>query len=380
MNSEKLKKLNDVADIIIKNEKADPIDFELLLQMLKKMIYTKRIKKPRHRVELLLSREETLKSVLNFYKSIDNEYYSDALDFLIQLKRNKTLHLFFDGKDKLSDIEQTVLKTGGRNEYEHILNQEDIYVPMRLEEKKEEENINNRKTDVIGDIIRIVHEIAHHFDRSKVKGIFSIEADINKIDFQRKNEVWQIINKENKLQNIFTETTSITFENLYMQYLMEMPDCSKSTISFWAIDRFNDCLINAHKCYDALIIAKMKKENKTIRNENLVLLAQEYGLSVKMIEQRLEEIIRLNGDINSLKKYAIGGLLAPTIIYQYQNNGVDVLKDYIEAVKNNSLDDIFKVLNIQKNEAGISILVENMKKHIEPYCLFSEEKSPILEI
>ena len=70
MDEETLNKLNIIADRIILNESKSPLDSELLLNMLKKMITARLINKPNNGVEVLLSREEILKRVLNFYKSI----------------------------------------------------------------------------------------------------------------------------------------------------------------------------------------------------------------------------------------------------------------------------------------------------------------------
>ena len=379
MDEETLNKLNIIADRIILNESKSPLDSELLLNMLKKMITARLINKPNNGVEVLLSREEILKRVLNFYKSIDTEYYSEALDFLLQLKKNKSLEIFFGKKD---GFKQYPVTSSGRYNYDYIFDNAKIYIYPRPNEKNNKIKTQNKNTDFIQNSVTIVHEIAHSFDINQTDGVLSEVITDDQIQISKSKKFKGIINKieENKkVRNIFSETTAVTFEKLYTQYLMEMTDYPKSNISSIAIERFNTSLYNADECYDNLRIAKIKKEKGRICNDDINLLMEEYNESRETIEKRIKRIIRQNGQINEMKKYAIAGLFAPTIASHYQANGVKVLKQYIEAVKNNSIDQIFDLLGIRKNENGIDTLFINMKKQIEPYCFYPNKKITILE-
>ena len=382
MEKERLDKLNRIASRIILEEEKYPLDFELQLNMFKKMITTNPINDSNNGIELLLSREEVLKRVLKFYKTVDIEYYSVALDFLLQLKKNKSLEIFFCRKGNLSRLEQSSVERKGYHMHDYIFDETEIYIPTRLNEKRKEMEIYNKNTDIINDSITIVHEIAHALDVNKIEGLFSILADINEnpeFIAKKHEEIGKKVSANNRARNIFAETTAITFEKLYMQYLMENTNYPKSNISNIAVRRFNNSLYNADECYDNLRIAKIKKENGAIRNDDIILLMEEYGESREKIEKRIERIIREKGQINEAKKYAIAGLFAPTIVFQYQTNGANVLKQYIAAVKNNSVDQIFNLLQIPKNQEGINTLFVNMQKQIEPYRFFSNERNSVLE-
>ena len=382
MEKEMLDKLNNIAGRIILEEEKYPLDFELQLNMFKKMITTNTIKDSNNGIELLLSREEVLKRVLEFYRTVDIEYYSVALDFLLQLKRNKSLEIFFCRKDSLSRLEQISVERKGYYTYDYIFDETEIFVPTRLNEKREEMGIYNKNTDIINDSIVIVHEIAHVLDQNKIEGLFSILADINEKPesiAKKYEEIGKMVRANNKARDVFVETTAITFEKLYMQYLMENTNYPKSNISSIAVRRFNNSLYDADECYDNLRIAKIKKENGEIRNDDIILLMEEYGESKEKIERRIERIVREKGQINEAKKYAIAGLFAPTLVFQYQTNGANVLKQYIATVKNNSVDQIFNLLQIPKNQEGIDTLFANMQKQIEPYRFFSNERNSVLE-
>ena len=91
-----LKRTNEYVDKILKAEEISPIKFDLLFKMAKKMKNTDFIGRTNDKIEIPLNREDTLKRVLNFYKTIDTEYYSKALDFLLQLKNNKKLYILLE--------------------------------------------------------------------------------------------------------------------------------------------------------------------------------------------------------------------------------------------------------------------------------------------
>ena len=377
MKEENLEKLNRIADRIILNEEMSPLDFELLLKMLKKMITANLIRKPNNSVGLLLSKEEAFKRVLEFYKTIDIEYYREALDFLLQLKKNKSLEILFRREDRPS-LEAISVKQRGDYTYDHVYDKTRIFISTQLKQKDEME-VNNKNTVEIQDSVTIVHEIAHCFDQNKTEGLVSIFSDIHKTNSEKFKEIGKSVEENNRVRGVFSETTAITFERLFLKYLMEKTEYPKSNIGGLAIRRYNDSLYNADECYDNLRIAKIKKENGRICNDDIKLLMDEYHESEEIIEKRIARIIRENGKINEMKNYAIAGLFAPTLVLQYQQNGVNVLKQYIEAIKNNSINQIFDLLEIQRNEKGIDALFVNMNKQIEQYCFLPNKKNDLID-
>lgn len=64
------------------------------------------------------------------------------------------------------------------------------------------------------------------------------------------------------------------------------------------------------------------------------------------------------------KRYAIGGLISPTIIKRYKEEGAGTLKEYLKESKNENFEDAMEVLGIELNEQGINQLVVNMKEDI----------------
>ena len=63
-------------------------------------------------------------------------------------------------------------------------------------------------------------------------------------------------------------------------------------------------------------------------------------------------------------RYAIGGLVAPTIIKAYEydkQNGTQKLKAYLKAVYDDNFEGALNALGIEPTPEGISILVKNQK-------------------
>ena len=64
------------------------------------------------------------------------------------------------------------------------------------------------------------------------------------------------------------------------------------------------------------------------------------------------------------KRYALGGLIAPTIIKKYKEEGAEPLKRYLEESKNENFKGAMDVLGIELNQEGINQLIINMKDYI----------------
>ena len=368
-----LKKLNEVADKMIKNKVEFCLDSELLFYMAEKMKSLNPIENDIKSVNILVSREETLKRVLEFYKSVDIDYYSDALDYLLQLKRNKSLKIFDANKKRLSNVEKNAIRLNGFNQYGYICNTSRIYIPVKRGEREEEKRICNKNTDVIYDSETIVHEIAHSFDMEKTEGIFSIAANIKEYNIHKSKEMDKIkekIREKNKVRSLFMETTAVSFERLYLQYLMDNTNYPKNCIKQLLKRRINNSLAAAEQYVDFTRIMKIKEENKKISNNDIEILTEEYGEDREKIDERLDTVIRRYEQRDIAIRYIIACLFTPTIMKNYYEKGPEVLKKYIAAVKNNSVDEIFNLLQIEKSKKGIDLLFENVKEDVEKnFCL-----------
>lgn len=367
MDDVTLKKLNQFANVFVIDEKNSTLDTELFFNLLKNMYEIKPILTKGNNIEVFLSREETLKRVLEFYKSVDMEYYSIALDCLLQLK-NKNLYIVRNNKEGIQKIKNIRIEgNSAGNTYDYLNNAHYIYALSGL---KRNNIIYNEQRDILADSKKIVHEIAHCFDRKKIEGIFLIATSSKEKDMRNTAESKKIrkkIYEGTNLRHIFAEVTAVTFEKIYLDYLIENTEYSKNYINNLKIARFGDSLNACSNCYEALVIARIKKEKGKIVEKDIELLSKEFGTSREETEKRIEKLLEKSKIVYAAKPYAMAGIFAPTLIECYHKKGVDVLKQYIQAVKNNSIDQVFEVLQIEKNEKGIEKLIANVKKDIETF-------------
>ena len=374
LSEEELKELNRIANVIISNEIEYPLDLDLLLYIFRKMSREPSLKQPSKEIKLELSREKILKYTLDFFRTIDIEYYNEALEFLLQLNKNKRLEMFYSKKDKLSKEEKEAIKLEASYSSKDLFDDVSIFIPIGINETREERENNFINRASIEESFKIVHEIAHNFDRISPKEMLSRTIDMDEESY---NRMLKEIKDNNKVRNAFHETTAITFESIYADYLKGK--VQSDVLKRWIADRYNIFIIKAEICYDNLSIADIKRKKGIIRNEDVEQLMKENKDSAKMIRQRIDRIFQKKGNIKTEKRYALAGLFAPTLAEKYKQQGAEVLKQYLNSVKNNSVDDVFQSVQVSQNEEGYDKLLENLKKQIEPFLYVKDKKCDGLE-
>ena len=370
-----LKKLNGIANYIISTEMKYPLDTDLLLYVFKKMYKEPSIGK-KTEINVQLGREKLLKDILIFLKNIDIEYYSEALDFIIQLKKNRSLEIFHSKKSNLSRVERDAVKLMGMQMFNYKHDYIQLLIPTGLDETREEYNNNIENKASLKESFSMLHEIAHSFDFDAKKAKEILSKTIN-IDEKSYKKALKDIMDSSIVRDAFCETTAITFERLYSEYLMNNE--KNNTVINRAINRYNDCLLCAEICYDNLSIADIKRKKGIIKNEDLELLMKEDNNNERQIRYRISRIFKYNGNIRERKRYAVAGLFAPALVEQYKQRGPEVLKQYINSIKNNSVDEIFETIQISQSKEGYDKLLNNMKSEMKLVYDVGEKKNMELE-
>lgn len=86
------------------------------------------------------------------------------------------------------------------------------------------------------------------------------------------------------------------------------------------------------------------------------------GFSIQYIRRMANNIIHDPRDMLFEKRYALGRLIAPTIIKKYKEEGITTLKRYLEEVRNENFEGAMSALGIQLNGEGINQLVANTRE------------------
>ena len=123
-------------------------------------------------------------------------------------------------------------------------------------------------------------------------------------------------------------------------------------------------LNDARLVYAKLLLAKEKSKNGEINLEFVEKFMKDNGFTTQYIRRMAHNIINDPRDMLYEKRYALGGLIASTIIKKYKEEGAETLKKYLEEAKNENFEGAMNVLGIELNEQGINQLIANVKEQM----------------
>lgn len=357
MREKFLRELNIAIDKVIKEKESMALDYDLMEKALGSMVKNiKSIDKKLIEPITPIKKEEILKVTLDFFKSVDSELHKKSIDTILQQNDNIKMNIYnrhviknFEKRDESGIPEYTVgANVHSRNGHATV------HIPTKRELWPKEEKLLNKDEGTLFDLYTIVHEISHLFD---------LDLEFGKPD-KEELEGGEEKRKTRITREIFGEATAIAFESMLSEYLLANGIYSKETIKDMEISNINSYLNDARLAYAKLVLAREKTENGEITLEFVENFMREQGFSVQYIRRMANKIINDPRDMLFEKKYALGGLIAPTIIKKYKKEGVGTLKRYLEEAKKENFAGVMAVLGIELNEQGINQLVVNMKERI----------------
>lgn len=178
------------------------------------------------------------------------------------------------------------------------------------------------------------------------------------------NEAWENRNYINITRELFGEGTTIAFEGMLTEYLLNNTDFSKDAIRQNIIRRIRSSIEDARLVYVKLLFSRIKEEKGSIDLNDIEILMRNNNLSMQYVKDMSRRMFEDPRSMLWEKRYAIGGLIAPTIAKKYKEKGPEVIKDYIESVKNDDFHNALSVLEIEINDKGINELIKNMREQI----------------
>lgn len=355
MDDKFLGQLNDAVDKVVEDKKYLPIDYDFLEKILAEAHKNPLWKKQPNITKVVqIKKEEMLAVMLDFFKSIDDEFYEKAIK--IMLGQYDTIKTRIYNVHQVGDFheldEDGILKYETEPMVYHHKEKSIVYIPQQNDFSTKESKVLDKDAAVLEDLYSIVHEISHLFDLNME---FSKEQLIEGKDLKRKKSV---------TRELFCEATTIAFEGLLTNYLLSKKLYSEEAIKDIVNKRTQGTYRSVRTAYQKFILAREKEKSGEITIKYLEEVMKEQNLSVQDIRRAARNVIDTNTSALITNRYAIGGLVAPTIIKVYEDNkedGAQVLKAYLRAVHDDDFQEVLKVLGISKDEAGISTLIKNMK-------------------
>lgn len=352
-----LEELNIVIEKVIEEKESMDLDYDLLEKVLGTMIKSVRSEDVGPiSVVTPIKKEEMLQVTLNFFKSIDSELYRKAINTILQQSKNIKTKIYnihqvkdFDQEDSLGLSKHT--RNGcvqSRNGFATV------NIPIREEIDDEEEVVLNKDECTLNDLYVVVHEISHLFD---------LDLDLKRPDEEK--ILGKTRGQKTRIaRELLGEATASAFEGMLSEYLLKNGIYSQAAIR--EIDRLNinSFLQDARLVYAKLILAREKSKNKEIKLEFVEKFMRDNGFSIHYIRHMANNIINDPRNMLFEKRYALGGMISPTIIKKYNEEGASALKKYLEEAKNENFVGALAALGIGLNENGINQLISNMQDRV----------------
>lgn len=352
-----LEELNSAIDRVIEEKESMDLDYDLIEKTLGIMLRNIR-SVPVSPITVItqIKKEEMLKVTLDFFKSIDPELHRKAVDTILQQSDKIKMNIYniheikdFSKEDELGLLQYTYNgNVESRNGFARV------NIPTKRELNSREEKLLNRDECTLEDLYAVVHEIAHLFDLDLETG----KPDKEEIAGRRSKR------KRNITRELLGEATATAFEGMFTEYLLENRLYSKGAIQEIANLTLNSNLQDARLVYTKLFLAREKSIGGYITSEYIEKFMRDNGFSTQYIRRMATSVISDPRDMIYEKRYALGGLIAPTIIKKYKEGGPSALKKYLEEAKEGNFEGAMDALGIELNEQGINQLVANMREHV----------------
>lgn len=358
MNSSFLEQLNRAIDRTITEKQRFDIDYNMLENVLATIVKNQRFRQVGPVDKLIpIKKTEILSVALNFFASIDEEFYNEALKVILgQRDRTKmgiyNVHNVLDFNEKDENRLHKYTKDGN---VETHYGSSYVHIPLQHWISRKESKLLNEDEGTLEDLYIVVHEISHLFDLNPLDTALTTQEIVQKETANSKRKV---------TRKLLGEATPIAFEGLLTDYLLQNRLYSEAAIRDVANIRANSSLMDARKTYAKLVLAAEKERNGEITLDFVEKMMKQKNMSVQDVRRTARRVIDDDKGALYRNRYAIGGLVAPTIIKAYKSDKVDgkhALKAYLKAVHDDDLISALNAIGIELNEQGMGTLVKNMK-------------------
>lgn len=298
-----LKNLNSKIDEVIAEKNSMPIDYNLLETVLGVMLKHSRYRETTSFPTVVqIKKDEMLGLTLDFFKSIDERLYQEAVNTIIKKHNNIKVNIYniHDIKDFTKENEFGMLDYDRGGSVQSSRGKATVRVPTKVELSAEESNLIDKDSCTLEDLYTLVHEISHLFDLNMSQNSEDIIKGKGK--------------KRSVTRELLGESTAIAFEGMLTEYLLKNTNYPKQKIRDIMKIRTNSSFFDARNSYAKLILAKEKSKNGTITKEYIEDFVRKNNFSPGFAKNMIQEIIRKPMGIQFIKRYALAKLISPTII------------------------------------------------------------------
>ena len=312
-----------------------------------------------------MEKNKMVKCALDFLRSIDLNLYLSTLKMIIGLNSTDDIKMYnyhgvtdFSRKDKdgFRDFEERSqrMSDNGKSRIYLVL-MENI---GRDEALRLSKMVNLNDVCTYSDLFKLVHELAHGFDK-KNNGI-SIVTDVGSLGIDENKDI------PKTAETYLSETTAILFENLLADYMIKQNPSNRAAVEQIMRKRIKSNRLATDSVGIKTSMMLAYKRSKIVFDERVETFSELFDIDSEDFKESLKELPVLYYD----RKYALAELFVPTMIKKYKENrirGIGRLLEYLEAVKNNDFKGALDAFDITLDKKGLDLLLKNMKEYEESY-------------
>lgn len=310
-----------------------------------------------------MKKDKMIREALKFLKSIDLSLYLSTLRMFIGINNNDDIIIYnyyrvkdFSKKDlfgfKYFEEKSLRMSDKGKSRIylvlmENLGRQEVVRLSQMM-------NLNDVCT--YEDLFKLVHEIAHGFDKDEVDN--SIVSNRDVVD----------VNKDipKTAESYLSETTAIFFENLLAEYLLKQSPNNRVAVEQIMRKRIKSNRLATDSVGMKTSSMLVYKRDRVIFDEKVEDFSNLFNIDLEDFKTSLKNLPVLYTD----RKYALAELFVPTMIKTYKANpeeGKKRVLRYLDAVKNNDFKGALNSFDITLDKKGLNTLLKNMSEYEERY-------------
>lgn len=303
IDEETLKKLSKKIDEVIEEKDNVPINYDLLERSLGTMLKNTRFRRTMPFPAVVhIKKDEMLGITLDFFRSIDERLYEEAVNAIIKKHNNIKVNIYnvheVEDFRKMNEFGMREYTRGG--EVQARKGKATVRVPTKVKLSEKEAELLDKDTCTLEDLYTLVHEMSHLFDlrlgQSKEE-IVNGEGD-----------------KRSVTRELLGESTAIAFEGMLTEYLLKNTKYPKDKIRDIMKIRINSSFIDARNSYAKLVLAREKAKNGEITKEYIEDFVRKNNFSPGFAKSMIDEIIYAPMGMQWRKRYALAKLISPTIV------------------------------------------------------------------
>jgi len=258
----------------------------------------------------VIQEDKMFEVILDFFKSINIEFYNKALEILKNKYPNTKTYIYDFHRDDPNHLTHYCIH------YEK--GKAEIFLPLRYRlsenQSKEIDLKYGENFYTIDDLYSITHEISHLFD---------IKPE-------------NYTNDPSETRDVLTEITPGIFELLLSDYLLKNKIFEEKVISEKKLSINNRLLTHANLCRIKLKFLELKRKKGKITQEDIELMIEDDILDNDEFVNILNLIVCSDVKVVENKRYAFCGMCSPIIFQRCKmHSEQNLLKKYLDECAQN---------------------------------------------